>query len=271
MGIKAIQELLPGIPNIGVFDTAFHQTMPEEAYIYPIPYELYKKYGLRRYGFHGTSHRFVSARAANILGKDIKELKMVTCHLGNGASLAAIDGGISVDTTMGFTPLEGLAMGTRSGDIDPAIVTFLMEKEGLDIKGMDDLLNKKSGMLGVSGISSDFRDVEIAAEEGHERSQLALKIFQNRVKKYIASYAAIMGGLDLIVFTGGLGENSAMDREAITSGLEFMGVEIDKEANKFRGAERCFAKDSSKVRVMVVPTNEELMIARDTKEIIESL
>ena len=224
IGIKAIQELLPNIENVGVFDTAFHQTMPPAAYMYPIPYEYYEKYGLRRYGFHGTSHRFVSQRAAIMAGKDIKDMKIVTCHLGNGASLAAVDAGVSVETSMGFTPLEGLAMGTRSGDLDPAIVTFLMNKENLSIAEMDQVLNKKSGVFGLSGISSDFRDIEKAADEGNERAQLALDVFRSRVKKYIAAYAAAMGGVDVVVFTAGLGENSPFDRKEICKGLEFMGI-----------------------------------------------
>ncbi|SHJ95546.1 acetate/propionate family kinase [Paramaledivibacter caminithermalis] len=268
IGIRACQELMPGVPMVGVFDTAFHQTMPKSSYIYPLPYELYEKYGIRKYGFHGTSHRFVSARAAEILGKDLKDLKIVTCHLGNGASLAAVKNGESVDTSMGFTPLEGLAMGTRCGDIDPAIVTFIMEKEGLDIDGINNLLNKKSGVLGISGVSSDFRDIEIAASEGNERAQLALDKFNARVKKYIAAYAAVMGGVDAVVFTAGLGENSASNREAICSGLEFMGIEIDKEKNNVRGKDAIVSTDNSKVKVLVVPTNEELMIAKDTVELL---
>jgi len=268
-GVKAIQELLPSIPNVAVFDTAFHQTMPAKSYIYPLPYELYEKYGLRRYGFHGTSHRYVSQRAAEILGKDIKDLKIISCHLGNGASVAAVDGGKSVATSMGFTPLEGLAMGTRCGDIDPAIVTFIMEKENLDIKEINNLLNKKSGVLGISGISSDFRDIELAAEDGNERAKLALDTFNLRVKKYIAAYAAVMGGVDAILFTAGLGENSAADRKIICENLEFMGVEIDEEKNNIRGKEAIVSKDSSKVKILVVPTNEELMIARDTLELVK--
>ncbi|MBN2260976.1 MAG: acetate kinase [Clostridiales bacterium] len=271
MGIKAIQELLPNIKNVGVFDTAFHQTMPKESYIYPIPYEYYEKYAVRRYGFHGTSHRYVSARAAEMLGMDYNNMKIVSCHLGNGASLAAVKNGKSVATSMGFTPLEGLVMGTRSGDLDPAILTFLMNKENLSIQEMDDILNKKSGILGISGISSDFRDVENAAEAGHERAKLALTIYQNRVKEYIASYAALMGGVDVIIFTAGLGENSPPDRKAICEGLEFMGVEIDSEANNVRGKERVVSSENSKVKVLLVPTNEELMIARDTEEIVSAL
>ncbi|BEP29418.1 acetate/propionate family kinase [Helicovermis profundi] len=268
-GVKAIMELLPSIKNVAVFDTAFHQTMPAESYIYPLPYELYEKYGLRRYGFHGTSHRYVSQRAAEILGKDIKDLKLISCHLGNGASVDAIDGGKSVATSMGFTPLEGLAMGTRCGDIDPAIVTFIMEKENLDIKGINNLMNKKSGVLGISGISSDFRDIEDAAADGNERATLALNTFDLRVKKYIAAYAAVMGGVDAVIFTAGLGENSADNRKNICSNLEFMGIEIDEELNKVRGKEAIVNKEGSAVKVMVIPTNEELMIARDTLELLK--
>jgi acetate kinase len=271
MGIRAIQELLPGVPNVGVFDTAFHQTMPKAAYIYSLPYEYYEKYGLRRYGFHGTSHRYVSQRTAEFLGKDIKDLKLVTCHLGNGASVAAIDGGKSIFTSMGFTPLEGLTMGTRTGDLDPAIVTFLMEKENLSIEQINDILNKKSGIYGISGISSDFRDVETAAFEGNERAQLALDIFRNRVKMYIAAYSAMMGGVDAVVFTAGLGENSVDDRYEICKNMEFLGIDFDVEANKVRGKERILTKEGSKVQVLLIPTNEELMIARDTKVIVSKL
>ena len=268
IGIRACQELIPGVPMVGVFDTAFHQTMPSFSYIYPLPYELYEKYGIRKYGFHGTSHRYVSARTAKLLGKDISELKIVTCHLGNGASLAAIKDGKSIDTSMGFTPLEGLAMGTRCGDIDPAIVTFIMEKEDLDIKGINNLLNKKSGVFGISGVSSDFRDIEQAADEGNERAKLALEKFDMRVKKYIAAYAAVMGGVDAIVFTAGLGENSPVNREKICEGLEFMGVKLDREKNNIRGKETIVSTDDSKVKVLVIPTNEELMIAKDTVELL---
>lgn len=271
MGIRAIQELLPSIENVGVFDTAFHQTMPKKAYIYPLPYEYYEKYALRRYGFHGTSHKYVAQRAAEIIGKDYNKMKIVTCHLGNGASITAIENGISIDTSMGFTPLEGLVMGTRCGDIDPAIVTFLMEKEGLSISDMNNILNKKSGVLGISGVSSDFRDIETAAEGNNERAQLALDIFRMRVKGYIARYAAMLGGVDAVVFTAGLGENSKACRKAICSNLEFMGIEIDDKANDVRSKETIISKENSKVKVLVVPTNEELMIARDTKDIIEKL
>ena len=269
MGINACREIMPNVPMVGVFDTAFHSTMPKSSYIYPLPYELYEKYGIRRYGFHGTSHKYVAQRTAALLERPLEDLKIVTCHLGNGASVTAISGGKSVGTSMGFTPLEGLAMGTRCGDIDPAIVTFIMEKENLDIEGINNLLNKKSGVLGISGVSSDFRDIENAAKEGNERAQLALDIFDLRVRKYIAAYAAVMGGVDAIVFTAGLGENSALNREAIVNGLEFMGVKICPERNKTRGKEVVVSTDDSQVKVLVIPTNEELMIARDTQELLK--
>lgn len=268
MGIQACKELMPNTPMVAVFDTAFHQTMPKSSYVYPLPYELYEKYAVRRYGFHGTSHRYVSQRAAEILGKDIKDINIITCHLGNGASLAAIKGGESIDTSMGFTPLEGLAMGTRSGDIDPAIISFVMDKENMDINAINNLLNKKSGVLGISGVSSDFRDIEEAAASGNERAQLALDIFNNRVVKYIGAYTALMGGVDAIVFTAGLGENSADTRKAICEGFNFLGIQIDAEKNNVRGKETVISTDNSKVKVLVVPTNEELMIARDTKALV---
>ncbi len=263
-GIKAIQELMPGKPNIAVFDTAFHQTMPKEQYIYALPYEFYEDYKIRRYGFHGTSHKYVSGRAAEMLGRDISELNIITCHLGNGASLAAIKGGKSVATSMGLTPLEGLVMGTRSGDIDPQIVTFVMAKKGYSIEQINDVLNKKSGVLAISGVSSDFRDIEAAAAQGSERAQLALDIFHDKVRKYIGAYATVLGRVDAIVFTAGLGENSKESREAICKNLEFMNVGIDLEKNNIRGKEADITAAGSKVRVLVVPTNEELMIARDT-------
>ncbi len=269
IGIKAMMELANGKPNVAVFDTAFHQTMPKEAFVYALPYEYYEKYKVRRYGFHGTSHRYVAGRAAAMLGKDIKDLKLISCHLGNGASLAAIDGGKSVDTSMGFTPLEGLVMGTRAGDIDPAIIGFLMENENIDIKEIDNILNKKSGVLGVSGVSSDFRDIDNAAEEGNERAKLALDVFRRRVKKYIAGYAAVMGGVDAIIFTAGLGENSIGDRAEIVKGLEFMGVKIDNAKNDVRGKETVISADDSKVKLLLIPTNEELMIAKDTLELLQ--
>lgn len=270
MGIEATEAILPNVPQVGVFDTAFHQTMPKEAYLYALPYEAYEKYHVRRYGFHGTSHRYVSERAAVMLGKDPKNpkgLKVVTCHLGNGASVAAVKDGKSIDTSMGFTPLEGLIMGTRSGDIDPAVVFFLMDKEHMTTDEMNNYLNKKSGVQGISGLSSDFRDLEEAAAKGNERAQLALDMYAYRVRKYIGEYAAAMGGLDAIVFTAGLGENSASMREKICEGLEFLGVAIDPAKNKERGKEIDVSAAHAKVRVLVIPTNEELVIARDTKEI----
>ncbi len=268
MGIEACKELMPDTPMVAVFDTAFHQTMPESSYIYPLPYELYEKHAVRKYGFHGTSHKYVANKAAEMLDSNLEDLKIITCHLGNGASLAAVKNGKSVDTSMGFTPLEGLAMGTRCGDIDPAIVTFLMEKEGMSIDEVNNLMNKKSGVLGISGVSSDFRDIGKAAKEGNERAQLALDKFTSRVKKYIGSYAALMGGVDAIVFTAGLGENSCEDREKICEGLDFMGVKIDSDKNNVRGKETVVSADDSQVKILVVPTNEELMIARDTKELV---
>lgn len=265
LGVNACAELMPGVPQCGVFDTAFHQTMPKKAYIYGLPYEAYEKYGVRRYGFHGTSHRFVSESVAEMMGKDLKDLKVITCHLGNGSSLAAVEHGKCVDTSMGFTPLEGLVMGTRSGDIDPAIVTFLMKKKNMSIDEADNYINKQSGVLGISGVSSDFRDIENAANEGNEHAQLALDIFAYNVHKYIGSYAAAMNGADAIVFTAGLGENSISMREAICEGLEFMGAKLDKEANKVRGQAKEISTADSKVKIFVIPTNEELVIARDTK------
>ena len=268
MGIEACKELMPETPMVGVFDTAFHQTIPADNYIYPLPYEFYEKYKIRRYGFHGTSHKYVSLRAAEILGKDIKDLNIVTAHLGNGSSVTAVESGESVDTSMGFTPLEGLAMGTRSGDIDPAIIPFIMEKEGMSFDEVNQMLNKESGVLGVSGVSSDFRDLEIAAEEGNARAKLALDIFANRVKKYIAAYAAQMCRIDILVFTAGIGENSASMRELICDGLECLNIVIDKELNNIRGEEAVVSKNIGGVTIMVIPTNEELMIARDTLELV---
>lgn len=271
-GIKACQQIMPGIPMVGVFDTAFHQTMPDYAYLYPIPYEYYVKYKVRRYGFHGTSHKYVSQRAAEILGIPIEKLKIITCHLGNGASITAVKEGKSIDTSMGFTPLEGLAMGTRSGNIDPSIITFLMNKEKLSAEEVIDILNKKSGVYGISGISSDFRDIEDAAfKDGNKRAQLALDVFSYRVKKTIGSYAAAMGGVDVIVFTAGVGENGPETREFILDGLEFLGFVLDKEKNKVRGKEAIITTGDSKVKIMVVPTNEEYMIAKDTEKILKGL
>jgi acetate kinase len=269
MGIEACQELMPNVANVGVFDTAFHQTMPKTSYIYALPYEFYEKHSIRRYGFHGTSHKYVTQRAAEFMNKNIEELKLISCHLGNGASIAAVKHGVSIDTSMGFTPLEGLVMGTRCGDMDPAILTFLMEKENLSANDINNVMNKKSGVLGISGVSSDFRDIEQAAEQGNERAQLALDIFSNRVKKYIGSYAALMGGVDAIIFTAGLGENSPETREAVCSGLEFLGIEIDQAKNKVRGKETDVTKETSTTKVLLIPTNEELMIARETKALVK--
>lgn len=267
MGIEACKQIMPEVPMVGVFDTAFHQTMPKKSYIYPIPYEYYEKYRIRRYGFHGTSHKYVAERAAAMLGKPVEELKIITCHLGNGASITAVKNGISVDTSMGFTPLEGLAMGTRSGNIDAAIIKFLMEKENISIAKADEILNKKSGVLGISGVSSDFRDIEEAAHKGNERAQLALDVYVHYVKKYIGAYAAVMNGVDAIVFTAGLGENSASMRSSICKDMSYLGVELDEAKNNVRGKETDVSKDGSKVRVLLIPTNEELMIARDTAEL----
>ena len=267
IGIEACKELLPDVPMVGVFDTAFHQTMPPVSFIYPLPYDLYEELKIRRYGFHGTSHKYVSERLAQITGKSLEGTKIVTCHLGNGASLTAVKDGKSFDNCMGMTPLEGLVMGTRCGDIDPAIVTFLMMKQGMTAEEVDNLMNKKSGVLGISGVSNDFRDIEAEADKGNKKAELALDKFAYSVKKYIGAYAAAMGGLDYLVFTAGLGENSAPARKQICEGLEFLGVEIDEEKNKIRGKEAEISKDGTKVRVFVIPTNEELMIARDTKEL----
>jgi acetate kinase len=269
IGINACEKLMPKTPQVAVFDTAFHQTMPEKAYLYAIPYEYYEKYKVRRYGFHGTSHKFVSQEAAQMMGKSIEDLKIITCHLGNGASLAAIKNGKVVDTSMGFTPLEGLIMGTRSGNLDPAVITFLMNKENLDIKGIDNVLNKQSGVLGVSGVSSDFRDIENAAKDGNERAKVALDMFYYRVAKFIGSYAAAMNGVDAIVFTAGLGENSGTSRQAICDYVEFLGLKIDAEPNSKRGQALQISTADSKVKVFVIPTNEELVIARDTKGLVK--
>lgn len=268
LGISACKELMPNTPMVGVFDTAFHQTMPEEAYIYALPYEYYTKYGVRRYGFHGTSHRYVSERAAQMMGKEISDCKVITCHLGNGASITAIDGGKVKDTSMGFTPLEGLVMGTRCGDIDPAIIDFICTKEGLSLAQMNDVLNKKSGVLGISGVSSDFRDIEEAAHDGNKRAMLALKVYANKVKSYIGAYMAELNGADAIVFTAGLGENGISMRKSICSGLESLGIELCDTRNEVRGKESLLSTDESKVKILLIPTNEELMIAKDTYEII---
>ena len=266
-GIKACQDCMPGVPMVAVFDTAFHQTMPPVAYTYALPYEYYENDKVRRYGFHGTSHKYVAQRAAAMLGKPIEELKLISCHLGNGSSVTAIDGGKSVDTSMGFTPLAGLPMGTRSGDLDAGILEYLMGKYDLGIKEMVSILNKKSGVQGVSGVSSDFRDLENANKEGNFRAGLAVDMFNYGVKKLIGSYAAAMGGVDAVIFTAGVGENSASQRLAIASGLEFMGIEMDAEANNVRGKETVISTADSKVKVLLIPTNEELMIALDTAEL----
>lgn len=267
MGIRAMQEALPGVPNVAVFDTAFHQTMPPKAYLYGVPYKYYEEDKVRRYSFHGTSHAFVSARAAEMLGKPAAGLKLITCHLGNGSSVTAVDGGRSVDSSLGMGTTPGVLMGTRCGDVDASVVLFLMEKEK-DVNKVSDILHKQSGVLGVSGVSSDLRDVEEAADKGNVRAQLALDILCSSVKKHIAAYAATMGGVDAIVFTAGIGENSDVIRKSSTSGLEFMGVRIDDSKNGgLRGKEAVVSADDSKVKILVIPTNEELMIARDTKRL----
>ena len=268
-GVNAVSELMPGLPQVGVFDTAFHQTMPDYAYMYAIPYELYEKYGIRRYGFHGTSHRYVAQRVCDFLGVDPAEKKIITCHIGNGASIAAVDGGKCVDTSMGLTPLEGVMMGTRSGDIDGGAVSFIQKKLGLDADGISDLLNKKSGVLGVTELSSDMREVDAACEKGDEKAILVMKMYNYRIKKYIGAYAAAMGGVDIIVFTAGVGENQWSTREEACEGLEFIGVKIDKELNKgLRGVEKVISTADSKVTVCIIPTDEELMIATDTMNLL---
>ena len=268
VGVAACKELMPDTPMVGVFDTAFHQTMPPEAYIYGLPYEYYEKYGVRRYGFHGTSHRYVSLRAAEILGKKPEDLKIVVCHLGNGSSLSAVDGGKSVDTSMGLTPLEGLVMGTRSGDIDPSCIEFIAHKENLSLEQVMEIVNKKSGVLGISGISSDFRDLDEAARSGNARAALALKIFCHSVVKYIGSSIAVMNGVDAIVFTAGIGENDDVIRSAIMDHFGSLNTRLDDVANKMHGQERIISTDDSSVKVICIPTNEELMICRDTVEIV---
>lgn len=266
-GIKACMRLMYNTPQVAVFDTAFHQTMPKVAYLYGLPYEMYVKYGLRRYGFHGTSHKYVAQQAAEMMGEHMSDLRFITCHLGNGASIAAIKYGKSIDTSMGYTPLEGLVMGTRSGEIDPAIIPFLMEKENMNAQQIDDYLNRRSGILGISGLSSDFRDLESAANRGDERSQLAIDIFAYKVKKYIGGYVAAMGGVDAIIFTAGLGENSLFMRDKICNGLEYLGTRIDPELNKLRGKQMEISIKRARVKIFVIPTNEELVIARDTLNI----
>jgi len=268
-GIVACEEIFPGIPQVAVFDTAFHQTMPRKAYIYGLPYELYERYHIRKYGFHGTSHEYVSNRAAELLGVEMKKLRIVTCHLGNGSSITAVRFGQSIDTSMGFTPLQGLVMGTRTGDMDPAVVLYLMEKEHLDIKAMNDLLNKKSGLKGISGISNDLRQIMDAAEHGNARAHAAIDSMVYRITKYIASYAGAMCGIDAIVFTGGIGENAVELREKMLEPLEFMGVLLDQEKNRSKEREKIITKDNSPVKALVIPTNEELMIAMKTKVVVE--
>ena len=269
IGIRACQQLMPGTPMVAVFDTAFHQTMPPVAYTYALPYEYYEQDKVRRYGFHGTSHKYVSQRAAAMLGKPIEELKLISCHLGNGSSITAIDGGKSVDTSMGFTPLAGLPMGTRAGDLDAGILQYLMNKHSMNIDEMLNVLNKKSGVEGISAISSDFRDLENAEAQGNQRAELALRVFDYSVKKYIGAYAAAMGGVDAVIFTAGVGENGPETRESACAGLEFLGIKIDPEKDKVRGKEMDVSADDAKVRVLVIPTNEELMIAMDTAAIVK--
>lgn len=268
-GIYAMRELLPGVPNVAVFDTAFHSTLPEYAYIYPIPYKYYKKYKIRRYGFHGTSHDYVSIEGAKLLGKEREELKIITCHLGNGSSIAAIDKGVSVDTSLGFGTMCGIPMGTRAGDIDPAIITFLMEKENLSVKEINHVIYKESGLVGVSQISSDMRDIEEKAMEGDKNAELSLNIYAYYVKKFIGMYAAVMNGLDVVVFTAGIGENGWEMREMILSDMEFLGIHLDKTKNKFKGDKKIVTMEKSRTKAVVIPTNEELMIARDTERLIK--
>lgn len=269
LGIEACQRLMPGTPMVGVFDTAFHQTMPKEHYIYPIPYEYYEKYSIRKYGFHGTSHRFVSERAAELMGGQREDLKIVTCHLGQGASIAAIKGGKCLDTSMGLTPLAGIPMGTRCGDIDPAIVKYIMDTENLSIQEVDTILNKKSGAFGISGISPDFRDIEIEADKGNERAKLALDNYNYLVAQYVGRYAVTLQGIDAIVFTAGIGENAGTTRKGICDNLKFMGVKLDAEKNSTRGQEIEISTPDSKIKVFVIPTNEELVIARDTMNLVK--
>ncbi len=269
IGINACRELMPSVPMVGVFDTAFHQTMPKEAYMYGVPYEYYEKYKVRKYGFHGTSHSFVSKRVAEVMGKDYNSLKTIVCHLGNGASICAVDHGKSVDTSMGLSPLEGLIMGTRSGDIDPSAIEFIANKEGLDMAGILNVLNKKSGVEGISGVSSDFRDLEKAATEGNERAKLAIDMFAYRVAKYVGSYVAAMNGVDVICFTAGIGENTGFIRKKVCDRLEFLGITLDAAANDTHGEEIKISTDDSKVAVYVIPTNEELAIARETVALVK--
>ncbi|MBO1580886.1 acetate kinase [Bacillus sp. XF8] len=263
VGIKAFQEVLPNVPAVAVFDTAFHQTMPESAFLYSLPYEYYEKYGIRKYGFHGTSHKYVTERAAELLGRPLESLRLLSCHLGNGASIAAVEGGKSIDTSMGFTPLAGVTMGTRSGNIDPALIPYIMEKTGQNVEEVVNVLNKKSGMLGLTGYSSDLRDIIAKEEEGDDRAKVALDVFVSRIHKYIGSYAARMKGVDAIIFTAGIGENSAIVRERVLEGLEFMGVYFDAKRNNVFGEEAFISFPHSPVKIIVIPTDEEVMIARD--------
>ncbi|HOP93260.1 MAG TPA: acetate kinase [Acetivibrio thermocellus] len=271
IGIEACKQILPDVPMVAVFDTAFHQTMPRHAYIYALPYEIYEKYKLRKYGFHGTSHKYVVHRAAQMLGKPIESLKLITCHLGNGASICAVKGGKSVDTSMGFTPLQGLCMGTRSGNVDPAVITYLMEKEKMNINDINNFLNKKSGVLGISGVSSDFRDVQDAAEKGDDRAQLALDIFCYGVRKYIGKYIAVLNGVDAVVFTAGIGENNAYIRREVLKDMDFFGIKIDLDKNEVKGKEADISAPDAKVKTLVIPTNEELEIARETLRLVKNL
>ncbi|MBR4847777.1 MAG: acetate kinase [Bacteroidaceae bacterium] len=271
-GVNAVKEVAPDMPQVGVFDTAFHQTMPDYAYMYALPYELYEKYGVRRYGFHGTSHRYITKRALEMLNIPAEGSKIITCHIGNGASIAAVKDGKSVDTSMGMTPLAGLMMGTRSGDVDPGAFPYIMDKTGLDMQGVIDMLNKKSGVAGITGISSDMREVKAAADEGNQRALLSNTMNFYRIKKYIGAYAAAMGGVDIIIFAGGVGENQQDCREAALEGLEFLGVKLDKEVNnKMRGEEAVLSTPDSKVKVLLIPTDEEMMIASDTYDIVKNI
>jgi len=267
-GIEACRHIMPEAPMVAVFDTAFHQTLPKYAFLYALPYEIYEKYGVRKYGFHGTSHKFVAARAAELLNRPLEELRLITCHLGNGSSICAIKGGKSIETSMGFTPLAGLAMGTRSGTIDPAVISYLMDKEKMTINDVNDYLNKKSGVLGISGISSDFRDLQEAAETGNERANLALDIFCYRVKKYIGEYATVTGGLDAVILTAGIGENNDLVRRRVLTGLEYMGITVDWSKNNVRGIETDLSAEGANVKTFIIPTNEELAIARETLKLL---
>ena len=270
-GIEAITDILPNAPQVGVFDTAFHQTMPAHAYMYALPYEDYEKYGVRRYGFHGTSHRYVARRACDFLGLDYKNQRIITCHIGNGGSITAVKDGVSIDTSMGLTPVEGLMMGTRCGDVDPAALLYIQQKEGLDAEGMQALINKKSGVLGISGLSSDMRDIENAIEQGNERAKLALDMYEYRIIKYVGAYTAALGGVDVIVFTAGVGENQIATRERVCKQLAYLGIDFDSDKNNCRGEEVEISRPKSKVRVVVIPTDEEYMIARDTQAIVEAI